>query len=200
MRLLQTHIPIYRNTEKSKDFYQIPLIAFKELTANAFIYRSYEPQINMSIQVELFDDRLEIKSSGLFPAALEKQKINHSVLINPTIASIFYLFGHIERLGTGINKAQNAVKEQGLPSITFTQENEYTCATIFRYEESSYSEKAKSDLQLIENEEIMELFNVLETFKIDEKLIKKLKFEYIANGLTKSLKERLKLLVKNLPK
>ncbi len=38
MRLLQTHIPIYRNTEKSKDFYQIPLIAFKEITANAFIH------------------------------------------------------------------------------------------------------------------------------------------------------------------
>ncbi len=204
MRLLQTHIPIYRNTEESKDYYQIPLIAFKELTANAFIHRSYEPQIRSTIQIELFDDRLEIKSPGLFPSSfsssIKEGKINHSLLVNPTIASIFYLFEHIERLGTGINKAQNAVKKQGFPPIVFTQENEYTCATIFRYEELSYSNIVKSDLQLIEDEKIMELFDIIEACGIDEKLIEKLKFEYIADGLTKSLKERLKLLVKNLPK
>ncbi len=200
MRLLQTHIPIYRNTEQSKDYYQIPLIAFKELTANAFIHRSYEPNINTTIQIELFDDRLEIKSPGIFPIAIKEGKINHSLLVNPTIASVFYLFEHIERLGTGINKAQHAVKEQGFAPIIFTQEDDYTCVTIFRKEELSYSNIVKNDLKLVDDEKIMELFDLFERCQVDEKLIEKLKFEYISDGLTNSLKERLKLLIKNIPK
>jgi predicted HTH transcriptional regulator len=93
--LLQQHIPLKRDVLKSQDEYEIPFIAFKELTTNAFIHRSYQADVNSSIQIELFDDRLEIKSPGLFPQNVDLEHIEISNIVNPSIAAIFFLYGHI---------------------------------------------------------------------------------------------------------
>jgi len=132
--LLQQHIPLRRDVHKSEDSYSIPFVAFKELVANAFIHRSYDPEIRSTIQVELFDDRLEIKSPGLFPEPLDLQNIEMSVVINPVIAAIFFLCGHIEKSGTGINRATEALEQQNMrpPELYQDVKQRFSKMTIFR--------------------------------------------------------------------
>jgi predicted HTH transcriptional regulator len=131
--LLQKHIPLRRDVLKSEDFYAIPFIAFKELLANAFIHRSYEADIKTTIQVELFDDRLEIKSPGLFPEFVDLDNIEFSHIINPSIAAIFFLYGYIEKSGTGINRAKSVLAEQGMkPPVLYQNAlQKYVKLTIF---------------------------------------------------------------------
>lgn len=121
--LLQQHIPLQRDVYRSEDAYEIPFIAFKELTANAFIHRSYEPTVQSTIQIELFDDRLDIKSPGLFPKNLTLDNIEISHIVNPSIAAIFFLYGHVETSGTGISRAKEALTEKGL-KLTLHQNTE----------------------------------------------------------------------------
>jgi predicted HTH transcriptional regulator len=133
MLLMQKHIPLRRDVYKSEDFYAIPFIAFKELLANAFIHRSYEANIQTAIQVELFDDRLEIKSPGLFPEFVDLDNVEMSYIINPSIAAIFFLYGHIEKSGTGINRAKAVLAEQGMkPPVLYQNAlQKYVKLTIF---------------------------------------------------------------------
>ena len=118
MMLLRTHIPLGRDREKSEDIYEIPMVAIREFTANAFIHRDYNHSVQSYIQVELYDDRLEIKSPGHLPSTVNVNSIEGTVLTNPSIAAIFYLYKHIERAGTGINVAQGALQEYGLRAAT----------------------------------------------------------------------------------
>ncbi|MEI6141306.1 MAG: ATP-binding protein, partial [Mariniphaga sp.] len=132
--ILQKHIPLIRNVYTSSDSYEIPFIAFKEIVANAFAHRSYDPYIQSFIQIELFDDRLEIKSPGLFPDNLDPENIEMSRIINPTIAAIFHLSGIIEKSGTGINRAQKEMADNGLKKIVFKQDlkQKFVKAIIYR--------------------------------------------------------------------
>ena len=134
MRLLQVNIPLRRDVINSRDFYSIPYVAFKELLANAYIHRSFDPKNLMSIQVELFDDRLEIKSPGLFPENQDLDNISVSNAINPTIAAIFFLYGHIEKSGTGISRAKEVLAEAEMLPPVLHQDHllKYSQLTIFR--------------------------------------------------------------------
>ena len=114
MMLLRTHIPLGRDRAKSEDIYEIPVLAMREFVANAFVHRDYGETVKTYIQVELFDDRLEIKSPGHLPEEIDVDNITGTYLTNPTIAALFYLYKHIERAGTGINIAQQALQEHGL--------------------------------------------------------------------------------------
>jgi predicted HTH transcriptional regulator len=133
MRLLQVNIPLRRDVLNSEDVYAIPFVAFKELLANAFIHRSFDPQNRMSIQVELFDDRLEIRSPGLFPEHQDLNNTKSSITINPTIAAIFFLYGHIEKSGTGISRAKEALADASMLPPQLHQDFllKYTQLTIF---------------------------------------------------------------------
>ncbi|MFN0035758.1 MAG: ATP-binding protein [Saprospiraceae bacterium] len=134
LELLQVNIPLRRDVVNSEDFYAIPFVAFKELLANAFIHRSFDPKNLMSIQVELFDDRLEIKSPGLFPGNQDLDNISVSNAVNPTIAAIFFLYGHIEKSGTGISRAKEALAEAEMLPPVLHQDSllKYSQLTIFR--------------------------------------------------------------------
>lgn len=112
----------------------ILLVSFKELVANAFIHRSFESDGQNSIQVELFDDRLEIKSPGLFPKHLDLHNIEMSFVVNPAIAAIFFLYGHIEKSGTGINRATEALEQQGMrpPELFQDAKQRFSKMTVFR--------------------------------------------------------------------
>ena len=48
-----------------QDVYEIPPEAIRELIVNAVVHRSYID--HSSIQIAIYDDRLEITSPGLFP-------------------------------------------------------------------------------------------------------------------------------------
>ena len=118
MMLLRTHIPLGRDREKNEDIYEIPMIALREFVTNAFVHRNYSHTVQSYIQIEIYDDRIEIKSPGHLPPTVNVHKIEGTVFVNPTIAAIFHLYQYIERGGTGINTAQTALKEHRLASAT----------------------------------------------------------------------------------
>ena len=76
-------------------------LAFREAIANAICHRDYATG-GSSIGVAMYDDRLEVTSSGIFTSASRRR---HSSSLtspgpwNPLIASVFYRRGIIETWG-----------------------------------------------------------------------------------------------------
>jgi len=82
--------------------YELPMTAVTEAIVNAVAHRDYTS--NASVQVMLFADRLEISNPGRLPAELTIEKLfvpHTSFPANPLLAESLYLYGTIERMGTG---------------------------------------------------------------------------------------------------
>ena len=96
MLLLCQHIPLGQDREKNEHIYEIPIVALREFVTNAFVHHNYSQHVRSYIQVEIYDDRIEIKSSGHLPDNVDVNKIEGTVLVNPTIAAVFYLYKYIQ--------------------------------------------------------------------------------------------------------
>ena len=94
-----------------------PPVALREALANAFCHRDYSIG-GGSVAVAIYDDRLEITSSGTLHFGLTTEALfaqHESLPWNPRIARVFYLSGIIESWGRGITKMVELVTEAGLP-------------------------------------------------------------------------------------
>jgi ATP-dependent DNA helicase RecG len=94
-----------------------PLLALREALANAFCHRDYSIG-GGSVAVAIYDDRLEVTSSGslhfgLTPEALMQP--HESLPWNPLIARVMYRRGLIEQWGRGTLKVIELVEQAGLP-------------------------------------------------------------------------------------
>ena len=90
----------------------IPEEAFREALANAFIHREWD--LSSSIQIAMFDDRIEITSPGGLPAGLSKYEYLNTMisnLRNPKIADVFLKTHLIEKFGTGIFRIKKSYKK-----------------------------------------------------------------------------------------
>ncbi len=128
---LRKHLRFSRviSSEGRKEQYEIPIEALQEAIANALVHREYARRENNEyvgregcIQVEVYRNRIEIKSPGLLPPqmtieALETIDTTHPR--NPLIARIFYLCGLVERAGSGIQRMRYAMENAGLPPPRF---------------------------------------------------------------------------------
>ena len=95
-----------------------PPTALREALANAFCHRDYSIG-GGSVAVAIYDDRLEITSSGTLHFGLTPEALfgsHESLPWNPIIADVFYRRGIIESWGRGINKMVELVTLAGLPS------------------------------------------------------------------------------------
>lgn len=188
MRLLQKHIPLSRDRQNSRDFYEIPIAAVKELVANAFVHRTYARDTRSYIQIELFDDRLEIKSPGAWPPELDMHRIEASFFRNPVIAAIFRLYGYIDKIGTGIQKAQRLLHQQGLlpAQIESSDRPQMVKVTIRRPQQTTRTISRNAAqiqaIQLLEQRQIADLFDLLDTYAPADPLLRLLKEEYISQG------------------
>lgn len=95
-----------------------PPAALREALANAFCHRDYAIG-GGSVAVAIYEDRLEITSSGglhfgLTPGALLKP--HESLPWNPLIARVLYRRGIIEAWGRGTLKMSELVGQAGLPA------------------------------------------------------------------------------------
>ena len=94
-----------------------PVEALREAIANAICHRDYAIG-GGSIGIGIYDDRLEVTSSGplhfgLTPRALFEP--HESLPWNPLIADVFYRRGIIERWGRGTIRMAELAEEAGLP-------------------------------------------------------------------------------------
>ena len=100
--------------------YEIPRAVITEAIVNAVAHRDYTS--NGSVEVWLFNDRLEIRNPGHLPKELSIEKLEHdhsSYPYNPNLAEILYQAGLIERFGTGTGEILRLSAKANLPKPDF---------------------------------------------------------------------------------
>ena len=102
-----------------QDIYEIPPDAIRELIINAMVHRSYLD--HGTIQVAVYDNRLEITSPGKLPMGqtMERIKEGYSKIRNEALAHAFAYMNLIEHWGSGIPRIIYKVKAAGLREPEF---------------------------------------------------------------------------------
>ena len=102
-----------------QDVYEIPPDAIRELIINAIVHRSYLD--HGTIQIAVYDDRLEITSPGKLPMGqtIERMKEGYSKIRNEALAYAFSYMNLIEHWGSGIPRIIGKVKAAGLREPEF---------------------------------------------------------------------------------
>ena len=94
-----------------------PLLALREALANAFCHRDYSIG-GGSVAVAIYDDRLEVTSSGSLHFGLTPDALmapHESLPWNPLVAHVMYRRGVIEQWGRGTLKIVELLQQAGLP-------------------------------------------------------------------------------------
>jgi len=171
---------------KREEHYEVPIEALREALVNAVVHRDYE--VASPIYVKVFDDRIEIVNPGklLPPLTPEKLKQEHpSILRNPKIANIFFLYGFIERWGYGTNKMIEACVKNGLKEPEFVEEEGFFKTIIYRRKLNEMEEKI---LELVKNG-VNTSSLIAKKLKINERTARK----YLSSLLSKGLIYRKKV-------
>jgi ATP-dependent DNA helicase RecG len=92
----------------SRDY---PEVALREALINAIVHRDYDRDVSTNIRV--FDDRIEIASYGGLPSntTIETFMLGLSMLRNKNLADVFYRLELIEAFGSGIPKMTDIYRE-----------------------------------------------------------------------------------------
>ena len=102
------------NGKYMEDYYELPIDSIREIISNAVCHRSYlSPG---SIQVAIYDDRLEVTSPGrLSPdLTIEQIKEGNSRIRNSAIGAAFFYMHIIENWGSGIPRVFSEARLYGL--------------------------------------------------------------------------------------
>ncbi len=131
-----------------------PTEALREALANAFCHRDYSIG-GGSVAVAIYDDRLEITSSGTLHFGLTAQSLfetHESLQWNPLIARVFYRRGIIETWGSGIRKMVDLVTQAGLPRLEI---EEIPGCVVVRFRQSRYVPPQRVDYNLTERQRLI---------------------------------------------
>lgn len=138
-----------------------PPVAIRESLANALCHRDYSIG-GGSVGLAVYDDRLEVTSSGALHFGLTPEKLfapHESLPWNPLIARTFYRRGIIEEWGRGTLKMAELTVSAGLPYPQI--EDVGGCVTVRfqndrfarQHDENRAAEREKTILTLLERAE-----------------------------------------------
>lgn len=120
-RFLREHVPVAGRVVPGHiervDEPLYPPLAVREALANAFCHRDYSIG-GGSVGIAIYDDRLEVTSSGSLHFGLTPEALfgpHESLPWNPLIAGVFYRRGIIESWGRGTLKMAELARTAGLP-------------------------------------------------------------------------------------
>jgi len=92
---------------------ELPEDALREAVLNAIAHRDYRSTAN--IQVYIFSDRVEVVNPGGLVGGLKKEDLGkRSMPRNPLLFSMMERMDLVEKVGTGILRMKDAMKEYGL--------------------------------------------------------------------------------------
>jgi ATP-dependent DNA helicase RecG len=127
MQFLTRHLPVAGRIEpgvfERVDEPLFPPVALREALVNAFCHRDYA-QAGGAVSVAMYDDRLEIWSSGELPLGMKVEDLKRVHLSrprNPLIAEVFYRRGLVERWGRGTQKIVELCLRAGHPEPEFLE-------------------------------------------------------------------------------
>ena len=123
-----------------------PLAAIREALVNALCHRDYSIA-GGSIGIAVYNNRLEVTSTGSLPFGLTPQGLLEMPVSkpwNPSIARAFFCCGYFENWGQGIEKMAKLAVNAGLPRPEILDEN--GCVTVrFRNDRRTTQHSATDD-------------------------------------------------------
>ncbi len=114
---LATTVTIHDASPLRQDTTRLPERVIREGVVNALVHRDYE--INSSIQVRRFANRLEMANPGASLVPPDDLGRPYSLRRNPTLAELFVLIGVAEAKGTGIRRMRERMRAEGLSAPIF---------------------------------------------------------------------------------
>jgi len=112
---------------------EYPIEALREAIINAVMHRDYFEK-GANVQVDIFDDRIEISNVGSLIPPLTKDNLGKiAVRRNPLIADLFHRIKFVEKMGTGIQRIRKECKRRG--KVKFDIEINGYFVSIFRLTE-----------------------------------------------------------------
>ena len=127
------------------DVDEIPNSVITEAVNNAIAHRNYAN--NGSIQVEVYQDRIEVISPGRITPPLTVDMLygkHESVAPNPHIARALFWVKYIETVGTGLNDLFDSCSEAGLRCPTIEADDLHFRLIIWR-RESAVADKQQTN-------------------------------------------------------
>ncbi len=109
----------YEGIQRIEDFL-VPYEAMREAVLNAIIHNDYSYFTPISIRV--YEHQVIISNMAKLPEDISFKEIlvsRRSFLHNPSVATVFYYSGQIERWGRGINKIKTECKKDGISKPFF---------------------------------------------------------------------------------
>lgn len=133
MAFMLRHIPIAGTFPQGEIARQdrpiFPVGALREAVVNALIHRDYSAA-GGAVSVAIFDDRLEVWSTGCLPEGLTPDALKRDHLSeppNPTLADVFYRRGLIEQWGRGTQRIVRLCVHAGNPEPEFEEVGGAVC-------------------------------------------------------------------------
>lgn len=109
-----------------KEKFEYPTFAWQEALINAVAHRDYSLE-GISIEVEMFDDRLEIKSPGRLPEAVSISSLLKRELVhfsrNPLLVRVFTDMGYMREKGEGIPRMFDEMEKNYLQAPELKEES-----------------------------------------------------------------------------
>jgi len=116
---------------KRVDIPEYPFEAIREAVVNALAHRDYLRE-GANVQIDIFDDRIEVTSpGGLLPGLNIKKLEGSHETRNKKICEIFHETKDMERFGTGIGKMKNYMKSHGLQPPVFSEPGDFFRVTFY---------------------------------------------------------------------
>jgi ATP-dependent DNA helicase RecG len=131
--LLQLHNQHYSSMEtalQEQTYFLYPPIALRELLMNAVMHRWYE-ESTAPIRFYWFTDHIEIQSpGGLYGEATPENFPRQTSYRNPVLAEAMKTLGYVNKFGSGVLRAQQALAKNGHPPAEFQFEANYFLTII----------------------------------------------------------------------
>lgn len=108
---------------------EYPYPALREALVNAFAHRDWEKR-HEAVQVNIFDDRIEVHSPGEPLLPLDQLEGAHATR-NDHLCYLFKNIGEMEQYGTGIAKMRYLMEEHGLKQPRFEQQGPIFKVTFY---------------------------------------------------------------------
>ncbi len=133
-----------------KEYLEYPIIALREVIANALIHRNYFDTSDILIMI--YPNKIIIRNPGSFPPGVTLSSPIHKAR-NPMLSTYLYDLGYIEKWGSGIKKIFQLCKEHPLIDVEYEIHPYHTQVTFYKKIDKvkgSLDDLSKNLLKLIE--------------------------------------------------
>lgn len=128
---IEQHADLSGSLQQTNPSY--PTVALQELVRNAVIHRNYEATTS-PVMLTWYADRVEITSPGGAYGAVTAETFGQPGLTdarNPNLASAAKMMGFVQRFGSGIPRAEAALRANGNRPVEFRIEPNFVNVTVW---------------------------------------------------------------------